>query len=73
MTTPQLPPEIKSAEEWATLALRTTFRKDFESLIKQIQLDAWNAAIEKAADSIDLTIPSSPAARKQAILNLKLK
>lgn len=99
MTTPPLPPEIKSAEDFAkTLpisaheALKCDYTrptsdkyKVVAELIHQHDLAIWNAAIEKAAETVKththtklyITGQMQPIeireSFQQAILNLKRK
>lgn len=80
MTTPPLPPEIKSAEEFSYEMAR--FADDgfnqicAEESIAKRDIAIWNAAIEKAAsvwDKYNINEYSSAGQMKQAILNLKQK
>lgn len=36
---------MKTIEEWATILLNTTFRKDFERVVKEIKLEAQKETI----------------------------
>ena len=81
MTTPPLPPEIKSAEEHAIQMMQPAWMREAVELQNQRDLAIWNAAIEKAAISLHSytahpnaeTIDEVVELNKQAILNLKQK
>lgn len=69
---------MKTAEEWCEeLGLvhhKPTYDIDGREMsmaecVKQIQLDAMKEGMRRAAETIDLSRPSSPYARRQAILD----
>lgn len=87
MTTPPLPPEIKSAEEaahkldnWIDDNPNGFCREQYIcATIRQRDLAIWNAAIERAAETCRETPAATMGQRlgmevcEQAILNLKRK